>query len=1177
MFVLDGRVVTSASDLSNASACEFGFVRKLGAKLGRYATVPDAADAMLKRAGMLGTKHEAAVLERYRAELGDGVVEIASPDRFSAEGLAQAAEETRAAFAGGAEVVFQATFFDGEFLGYADFIVRQSDGSYLVQDTKLARRAKVTALLQLAAYVEQLELAGIPCAPTVELLLGDGSVSSHRVDDIMPVYRKRRQRLLDVVAEQQPELGADGPIAEWGDARYAVCGQCEYCEPAIEAAHDVLQVAGMRVQQRDRLMAAGTRTIEDLAALDGGGPLPEVERMLSSTLAGLAAQAALQLQAAQNLAAVAGPTAPPVDLFKPSVLGVIPAPDAGDVFFDFEGDPLYTEGDGTVWGLDYLFGLVEADGTFRAWWAHNFAEERTALIDFLAYIGERRRAHPHMHIYHYASYERTHLLSLAGRHGVGEDAVDQLLREHALVDLYPLVRGSMRVGSHSYSIKKLEPLYMPSSRQGEVTNAADSITEYAEARALHDAGDEAGCERMLGAIASYNKYDCDSTLALRDWLLAQAASRGVYPGSVDPDADKRPDIEASPLGELLLARAGDPALSAERMADETAAAMAAAALDYHRREQKSFWWGHFARLVDPIEEWEEARDVLRVDGGAGVVRDWYREGKQRTDRRQLRLSGTWAPGSSPKPGDQAGPFAVYAHPGPFTLPSAEPGSRPTRAIRVLEVDDDGTVLVEETLAKDIASYSELPIALTPSSPPPAGQQKPAIESWAQAIVDAGERDVSALDAGSDSWPRDPVVDILRRTPPRLRGGGALVSVANDDYIEAVVASLRVLDDSYLAVQGPPGTGKTYLASHVITRLVRDHGWKIGVVAQSHAVVTNVLGAVVSAGLEPSLVGKVPKTGETDAHASWSVLPKDGQLQFALEHRSTGFVVGGTAWDFANPARVPRRSLDLLVVDEAGQFSLASTVAASVSAHNLLLLGDPQQLPQVSQGTHPEPVDTSALGWVANGHDVLPASLGYFLAASRRMHPEVAAPVSRLSYEGALHSHESAGERMLAGIEPGLHPVPVEHVGNSTESVEEALAVAKLVQSLLGTLWRESADAASAPLAERDFIVVTPYNAQLNCVSDALAAAGLSEVRVGTVDKFQGQEAVIAIVSLAASSAAAVPRGMEFLIMKNRLNVAISRAQWAAYLVYSPALTDYLPPTPQGVAELSAFIRLVETR
>ena len=357
--------------------------------------------------------------------------------------------------------------------------------------------------------------------------------------------------------------------------------------------------------------------------------------------------------------------------------------------------------------------------------------------------------------------------------------------------------------------------------------------------------------------------------------------------------------------------------------------------------------------------------------------------------------------------------------------------------------------------------------------------------------------------------------------------------------------------------------------------MRDHAWKIGVVAQSHAVVENLLDAIVDAGLDARLVGKVAKVGAEQSDHAFTPLSADGQSVFALDNNASGFVIGGTAWDFSNRARVGRRSLDLLVVDEAGQFSLASTIASSVAAHNLLLLGDPQQLPQVSQGTHPEPIDQSALGWVSSGHDVLPPEFGYFLAESRRMHPLVAEPVSRLSYEGRLHSHPDASTRKLSGVEPGLHVLPIEHVANSTSSPEEAAVVVDIVRSMVGRSWTDATkERHNEPLGETDIVVVTPYNAQLSLVRQHLADAGFDRVRVGTVDKFQGQEAAVAIVTLAASSPEDVPRGMSFLIMKNRLNVAISRAKWAAYLLYSPALTDYLPSTPDAVAELSAFLTLV---
>lgn len=1176
MYLVGGSVVTSASDLKKASDCEFAFLRELDVKLGRETLFEPVTDAMLERAGRLGDAHEVRVLERYREEFGDGVVEIDRPDLRDPDQLAAAVAATREAFASGTPVVFQATFVDDGFVGFADFIVRQPDGRYLVQDSKLARRARVTALLQLAAYATQLDRLGIPRADTVELLLGDGTTSSHRLDDIEPVYLLRRDRLRHLVDER---VAADGPV-EWGDPRYTLDGRCPTCDLEVQASRDLLLVAGLRITQRAHFIDAGITTIDELAASSG-----PVDGVLDATLEGLRVQARLQLAAEANeleaeasgsRAADDPPLPPPVEVREPGALAAIPEPDAGDLFFDFEGDPLYTEGPATDWGLDYLFGMIDTAEEFTPIWAHSFAEEREALLQFLAFVKERRERHPNLHIYHYASYERTHLTSIAARHGVGEAEVDQLLADGVLVDLYPIVKRAVRVGSRSYSIKKLEPLYMGDRlREADVKSGGDSILEYVRARELLATGGEdpatglsgaAAAQVVLDDLAEYNEYDCVSTLRLRDWLLGLARERGVAPVPALLLAEPTgKHYAASPLA-VELDRLAGPADERRDDADRTALALAAAAIDYHDRELKTFWWGHFFRVEQPLEAWEDHRDVLVVDPARTVVtQDWYREGRQQQDRREVLLRGRVAPGSRFSPG--ADLYLLYEWPAPFPSSTRRPGSRASTRATVVEATADGILVAERSVAGE--TWRELPAALVPGNPPPAGRQKDAIAEWARPLVER-----------HPGWPRDAAVDLLRRIPPRTRSG-SLAPLPDHEYVGSVVRSLGDLDDSYLAVQGPPGTGKTYVASRVIARLVGHHGWKVGVVAQSHAVVEHLLDAVVAAGLDPRLIAKAPKDRDDTTERGWTAIEKDGASAFIAAHQATGLVYGGTAWDFANADRVGRRALDLLVVDEAGQFSLASTIAASVAARRLLLLGDPQQLPQVSQGTHPEPVDMSALGWIADGHDVLPPELGYFLAESRRMHPALAAPVSRLSYEGELDSHACAALREIDGVEPGLTPVPVEHEGNTTESVEEALEVVRIVRSVLGRSYTDTTDGAEGPtraearpLAQADVIVVTPYNAQLTLVRAELDRAGYRDVPVGTVDKFQGQEAAVAIVSLAASSAAAAPRGVEFLLLKNRLNVAISRAKVAAFLVYSPGLLDALPRTPQGVAQLSAFARLV---
>ncbi|WP_350348825.1 TM0106 family RecB-like putative nuclease [Agromyces sp. G08B096] len=1172
MFIVDGSVVTSASDLKKASDCEFAFLRELDVKLGRDTLFEPDTDAMLQRAGMLGTEHELRVLERYRERFGDGVVEIAQPPVRDREAVAEAVAQTIDALRSGAPVVYQATFADDGFIGFADFIVRRPDGRYRVQDSKLARHARVTALLQLAAYAAQLDRIGIPCDDVVELLLGDGSSSEHRRDDITPVYVQRVARLRQLVDERVADTG---PVA-WGDPRYRHDGRCPTCELEVQAHRDVLMVGGLRVTQREPLAAAGITTIDELAA--STGPVPH---LIDSTVENLRAQARLQLEAESAVAAAeaAGtltpgdpPLAPPVEVRDAASLAAIPRPSAGDLFFDFEGDPLYTEGDATSWNLDYLWGMVDDREQYTAFWAHSFAEEREALLRFLELVKLRRQVHPGMHIFHYAAYERTHLTAIAARHGVGEADVNQLLADGVLVDLYPIVKRAVRVGSRSYSIKKLEPLYMGTElREADVKSGGDSITEYVRARTLADStdpADRAEAQAVLDDLADYNRYDCVSTRRLRDWLIGIARREGIVPVPPEELLDRPAGkvYVASPLAVALRELAGPTAPGEGRDPDHAALALASAAIDYHERESKSFWWAHFLRADQPVDSWENDRDVLVVDPAvSGIETAWHEEPNWHSPRREIRLAGRIAPGSKFSVG--AGVFLFYEADSGVPSGVRRPGQRRTTEATIIGVTDTG-LLIEERAAAGV-TWQALPMAVGPGRPPSSDALRLAIAEWASPIPGA-----------QPALPLNPAMDVLRRLPPRVAGGLTLL-IDSIDYVDAVVSSVRRLEHSYLAVQGPPGTGKTYVASHVIARLVADHGWKIGVVAQSHAVVEHVLEAVVEAGLDAGRVGKAAKDPADVGTRTFTALARKDDLASFTAELPGGYVIGGTAWDFCNVKRVPRGSLDLLVIDEAGQFSLASTIAVSLAARNLLLLGDPQQLPQVSQAQHPEPVDTSALGWVADGHEVLPDEYGYFLAESRRMHPAVAAPVSRLAYEGELRSHPVASARRLDGVEPGLHAIPVRHEDNTTYSPEEAEAVVELVRSLLGRAWHDADDSAAGtvvapprPLGEADLIVVTPYNAQLTTVREALDRAGFTGVPVGTVDKFQGQEAAVAIVSLAASSASAAPRGIEFLLLKNRLNVAISRAKWAAYLLYSPGLLDALPHRPEGVAQLSAFIRLV---
>ncbi|MDT5000076.1 MAG: hypothetical protein QOK12_2181, partial [Mycobacterium sp.] len=1119
----DGKVIYSASDLAAAARCEYALLRAFDAKLGRGPKV-SVEDELLARTATLGDEHERRQLDDLRAEFGGDVTIIGRPP-YTDTGLVAAFDQTMRAVERRAPVIYQAAMFDGRFAGFADFLVLDGD-RYRLRDTKLARSVKVEALLQLAAYADTLARHGVPVADEVELVLGDGVVASYRVDELLPVYLPRRaalQRLLDGHL-------AGGAAVSWDDQQVRACFRCPECDVRVREHDDLLLVAGMRVSQRARLIDAGVSTLHDLAG--HVGPVPELS---ARTVKTLTAQARLQVADRVD-------GKPPYEVLDAQPLMVLPDANKGDLFFDFEGDPLWTV-DGREWGLEYLWGVLTTTDEFTPYWAHDRASERQALVDFLAMVRKRRKRYPDMHVYHYAAYEKSTLLRLAGRYGVGEHDVDEMLRNGVLVDLYPLVRKSIRVGTESYGIKYLEPLYMGNElRSGEVTTATDSITQYARFCELRDAGSADDAAIVLKEIEDYNRYDCRSTRRLRDWLMARAIESGVPPRGPLPVAERGEAEPADELERRLLKFAGDGI--EERTAEQTAVAMVAAARGFHRREDKPFWWAHFDRVNNPVDEWADNSDVFIADR-TEIVADWHQPPRARKPQRHVRLTGELANGDLDRE-----MYALYDPPAPAGL-ADDPDRRAFGSVTVLECDNPEApteVLVCERQPKDGDVFEQLPFALTPGPPI---NTKPLQESIATTAA--------LVAAGLPALPPDAVTDVLLRRAPRTvsgdplpRGDGSDGAIADD-----IKKALLDLDSSYLAVHGPPGTGKTFTTAKVIERLVNAHGWRVGVVAQSHAVVENLFADVIRAGVDGALVAKKLNS----ECRGWTEITNPEFAGFIAGH--DGCVVGGTAWDFANDNKIPRMSLDLLVVEEAGQFSLANTIAVAPSARNLMLLGDPQQLPQVSQGTHPEPVNESALGWLVENHHILPTDRGYFLDLSYRMHPAVCGPVSRLSYDGQLHSREDvSAARRLEGVTPGVSVLSVDHDGNSTDSPEEADAIVAEISRLLGTPWID--ETGTRPLGQKDVLIVTPYNAQVVTLRRRLDAADLPDVEVGTVDKFQGRQAAVVFVSMTASSADDVPRGISFLLNRNRLNVAVSRAKYAAVIVRSTLLTEYLPSTPQGL-------------
>ena len=757
---------------------------------------------------------------------------------------------------------------------------------------------------------------------------------------------------------------------------------------------------------------------------------------------------------------------------------------------------------------------------------------------------------------------------------------------------------------------------------------ARAVSEGADSKNIPDVfacGTCDACARLEGAevqLPAPEQVEADEPDTAEPDSAADAIEGG-YPVPAPVESEDEWHLIQQQLDERLqaLERAKEPAHFTE---DERTLAFALAATNYHRRERAPFWREHMRRLYEPVASWAGSRDCA-VFESVQVISDWQKATVGSGQVRVLRAVALVGEGSALKVGRDKALYVMYeaahaparavdamesqvntfwhANPGAYVprtvarvgffgahLLEAAPAEEPVSADGLARV----VLVVEERIRVKDEPHEALPVALAPAATVPTVALEQSLQDFARS-VDASLPDVlpASEAVGVEGSPGEAIepaaggvsaaaLDILYRRPPRLVTGGSLPTEADfsgEDLpmVRAVHAAVCALDSSYVAVQGPPGSGKTFLGSHVIASLVAA-GWRVGVVAQSHAVVENMLAAVVERGLFPAeRVAKLAGTSQRPDFpwAEWSRTTV--QQRCAGGANGEGFVFGGTAWNFSNASLFEQASLDLLVVDEAGQFSLANTLAVARSARNLLLLGDPQQLPQVSSAPHPYPVDISTLSWLSGDAPTVDERFGYFLPVSWRMHPQLCAPVSRLSYGGRLASAPAAALRHLEGRDPGLQVVPVSHRRCTVRSEVEAAEVVRLAQEFVGARW-DAGDGAVRALTGDDIVVVAAYNAQVDTIVQHLERAGLRDaqghgVRVGTVDKFQGQQAPVTVVSLAASNAGASGRGAEFLLSPNRLNVAISRGQWCSVLVCSSTIHRFVPATAQQLAVLGDFMVL----
>ena len=1137
-----GRLTFSATDLSRYLACGHLTNLRRQVALGERTPPPQFEDPRTELLRERGIDHEKRLLATY---VGAGLVveTITETDTPSGKDDRDAAcARTVDAMRRGADVIYQGRLEEGRWSGYPDFLLRVDAPSalgawsYEVVDAKLARTAKGEALLQLLLYSDLLRRVQGTAPERMHLALGGdgGRLESFRVAEHAAYYRVVRQRFeahVDTPPETHPE-----PV-----------GHCEFCDWQRDCrAHwrqvDHLSlVAGISVDQRRRLTGRGVETLATLARL----PLPATPRINGiddAALTRIREQARVQFEARQRGQRIRELITP---VAADKGLASLPAPSGADIFAAIDGD-MYAGDD----GLEYLFGFVDRQGRHDARWALDQDTERNAFEQFVDGVTERWERESGFHIYHYGSSVPTAVKRLMSRYATREDAVDRLLRGNVFVDLRRAVRQGLRASVESYALTRLEPFY-GFERQVDLAAAIRARVRFEAWLESGNAGDRPDRpDDLRRTLARCNRDDCRSARCLADWLEACRRELEAETGQPLPrppadaearDAEYEQAAEVAALIEAL--SAGLPAGDADLDDDQRARRLLAHLLDFHRREDKSMWWEFFERCGFTAEEHVEDRATLGGLTYAGAV-----EQVKRSVIHRYRFP--------------AQPHEIEA--GDAPRDPATSGS----AGSVVALDDAARTI---DLKRGAGSAAPHPAALVPLDNVNARVLSESLLRLAQEVADSG--------LAPDS-PRRAAFDLLRRAAPRA--GGRAAEGDGPDFVrrgetplEAVRRIAPLLDRSVLPVQGPPGSGKTYAGARMIIDLLAG-GRRVGVTANSHKVISNLLGAVCqAAGEQGADVRGIQKANARDGCADPRIdLATSNDAVAAALTSGRANLAGGTAWLWARPEMAG--AVDVLVIDEAGQMSLANTLAVSQAAGSLVLLGDPRQLDQPIQGIHPPGADTSALGHLLGESATVDPTRGVFLAETWRMHPNVCAFTTEQFYDGRLAARPDLARQSVLGTGPlagrGLRFVPVEHTGNTKASAEEASRVAALMRELLedGGAWVDR-HGVRAALTLEDILVVAPYNAHVAALRRALPDGA----RVGTVDKFQGQEAPIVLYSMATSTPDEAPRGMAFLYSLHRLNVATSRARCVAAIVASPALFTPDCRTPEQMRLANPFCRFRE--
>jgi predicted RecB family nuclease len=1113
-----------ATDLSNHLSCEHLTQLNRLVALGEIKK-PSWRDPSLDVLIQRGQEHEAAYLDHLKKK---GLRVITLSDRNLQSTIDTMKE--------GNDVIAQGYLEVDQWSGITDILLKVpgkskfGDWQYEVQDTKLSQNTKASAILQLCLYTELLAtIQGV--APEKMWIVKPGvdfPGEEYRFAEFQAYYNQVKRHLLASVGNDDlktyPDKSEHCSICNW----WKICDQKRHDDDHLSL------VAGMRSLHIVELQRQNINTLEIFA---NAVTLDKPERGNREALARKHAQAKVQLNGRIQNALLYNE----LEIEKGRGLNRLPVPNEGDIYFDIEGDAFFPDG-----GLEYVLGFAFRNNgilEYKRIWSSNRSEERAAFKQFMEFILNRWKRYPNMYIYHFAPYEPSAVKRLARVHAVYEKEVDELLRAERFIDLHAVFKEALLASVEVYSLKALEK-FTSYTRKVELQDASVARKNVEIALELNEFKSLPAA--TIKAVEDYNEDDCLATEALHQWLeklRGQLVAMGkeyqrpeLKTGDASEEIQAIDTRSAAIKRELISGIPEDPALRSDA---QKAMWLLAHQIEYFRREDKSAWWEFFR--VHELEH-EDLLDERKAITGLEFVTELPKDKGERNVTHR------------------------------YTYPPQE-----------LSVDDDDGICEVKGAINTIGSVKAISLerhtidikkaekftALHPRAIHVQDVVRPAsletsLLSFANEVIETGLSHNHPYHASKDL--------LMRRSPKMLDGTEGVFAQPDEDIVRAAIRIALNLDRSYLAIQGPPGSGKTYTGAQMIIALI-SAGKKVGITAVSHKVIRNLsLSVIREAAKLHHHIAFVHKVNELSENCPDEITEIKGKSEKVIAGLDEGKIGCGTAWLWAEDNSVGK--LDYLFVDEAGQMSLSHVLAASRSAKNIILLGDPQQLEQPQKGAHPEGSDVAALSYLLDGAPTMPEGKGLFLATTRRLHPAICQFTSEIFYEGKLHSLPGLEKQVISGNTKfdgaGLVLVPVIHRGNQSKSKEEVDAIEEIVFQLLATGQWTNDKGETQPIQKKDILIVAPFNAQVGALREKLPG-----VEIGTVDKFQGQEAAVVIYSMTSSTVDDAPRGMNFLFSPNRLNVATSRARCICILVATPALLHAECRTIEQMRWANALCRYAE--